>query len=490
MKVEELASVLKNARIIGNKDAEITSLCIDSRLCKEGSVFFCFVGEKNDSHLFIKEAEERGATAVVCERDEQTSLVKIITDDSRRAMSLMACAFYGNPTKKLKLIGITGTNGKTTTSYMLASILRRAGKNVGVIGTLGIRYGKKKIAPSLTTPDPVYLQETLADMVKDGVEYVVAEISAHALYFEKDAGIFYSACIFTNFTQDHLDFFKTMKEYKRAKKRLFTAEKCPIAFINGDDPFGREIGKEREGVGAQTVYYGLKTPADCFAVITKESIRETECMLNLSDLLCKVRLPMLGEHNLYNALAAASCAVYLGVSEKEVSEGLTEMEQVDGRLEYVESFRGASIFVDFAHTPDGLEKSLTALKRFCEGKLICVFGCGGNRDREKRPLMGETVAKLADFSILTSDNPRYEDPMDILAEIEKGYKKISNRYAVVPERAKATGYALGLLGEGDVLILAGKGGETTQEIMGIKYDYNDKATIKDAVERLKNPPQK
>ena len=364
--------------------------------------------------------------------------------------------------------------------------------SMAVVGTLGIYYGKKQIAPELTTPDPLFLHKMFADMVKSGVEYVVAEVSAHALFYRKEEGIPFAACIFTNFTQDHLDFFQTMEKYKAAKKLLFTPERCPIAVLNGDDAVGREIGGlrgESDKAGkTSTVFYGLETPAEAFAVITSEELYGCEFMLNLSDNLCRISLPMTGRHNVYNAMAAAACAYALGIRTEAIAGGLSGMKPVRGRLEPAGKFHGADIFVDFAHTPDGLEKSLAALKSHCKGRLICLFGCGGNRDRTKRSIMGETVARKADFSVLTSDNPRYEDPYDIIAEIEKGYRRFSVHYAVVPEREKAIYYAVGLLKKGDILLVAGKGGEDYQEIMGIKYSYNDNAVIREALSQKPDNP--
>ncbi len=499
MLLSELAACVKGARIVcgarnmqASENTPVRGLTADSRFCSPGDLFFCLSGGKTDSHVYAGDAEAGGAAAVVSERELDLKIPQIVVPDSRRAMSLMASAFYGHAAKKLKIVGVTGTNGKTTTSYMLASILRRAGKSVAVVGTLGIYYGKKQIAPELTTPDPIFLHKTFADMVKSGVEYAVMEVSAHALYYRKHEGIPYTACIFTNFTQDHLDFFGGMQKYKEAKKLLFEAEKCPIAILNGDDATGREIGAERSEADrtgkTQTIFYGLDSPAEIFAVLTSETLYGSEFMLNLSDSLCRISLPMPGKHNVYNAMAAAACAYHLGIRTEAIAGGLNEMQLVRGRLEPAGKFRGADIFVDFAHTPDGLEKSLSALKRHCKGRLICLFGCGGNRDKSKRALMGETVARKADFSVLTSDNPRYEDPSDIIAEIEKGYRRFSVHYAIVPEREKAIYYAVGLLKKGDVLLVAGKGGEDYQEIMGIKYSYNDNAVIREAVSKKPENP--
>ena len=261
---------------------------------------------------------------------------------------------------------------------------------------------------------------------------------------------------------------------------MFLPSVTPIAIFNGDDETGREFAAMRENAknrSEKTYVYGLNTPSDAFAVITDERIDGTECLFNVNDKLCRVEIPMLGRHNVYNALAAATCAVELGIKLSSVSLGLSALKSVNGRLQRIGGYRGGEIFVDFAHTPDGLEKSLEALRPHCKGRLICLFGCGGNRDKAKRPLMGEVVAKKSDFAVLTSDNPRYEDPLDIIGDIEKGYRRFSVRYVVVPDRKKSIAYALDFLKDGDILLVAGKGGETYQEILGIKYPFNDNAII-------------
>ncbi len=457
------------------REREISSLCIDSRISGKGDLFFCFRGTRVDSHKYAKEAANRGVEAIVCERDCGVDCPQIILPDAREGMARLAAAFYHHPERKLKIIGITGTNGKTTTAHLLYSILKKAGKRVGIIGTLGAKYGERRVSPDLTTPDPLFLFSLLNDMAAAEVEYVVMEVSAHALALKKVCPIQFEGVIFTNLTHDHLDFFHTLEAYGEAKKLLFAPSYCKFAVLNADDAFSAQL------TGVENITYGLDNPADSFAVLQGEGVRETLFWLNLSDELCECRLKMAGRHNVYNALAAATCAKRLGVSPEEIARGISGCKQVDGRLEYVATYRGADIFVDFAHTPDGLEKSLSALKKHCRGKLYCLFGCGGNRDAEKRPVMGETVAKCCDFAILTSDNPRYEDPCSILYEIEQGYKKRSREYVAVQEREKATAYALRLLEKGDILLVAGKGGETYQEIMGIKYAYNDKDVIKNFI---------
>lgn len=489
MRLEKLTEGIRCIKQLGT-DREIAALSADSRLCGENALFVCLRGEHTDSHRCATEAVENGAVAVVTEQELPLpdSVAQIVTEDTREALGILASTFYNNPSEKLKVVGITGTNGKTTTSYMLAAILGNAGKRVGVIGTLGIKYAGKTFDSALTTPDPIELQKRLADMVLHGVEYVVAEVSAHAIHYKKIAGVRFAACIFTNLTQDHLDFFEDMEKYRRTKMRLFSANNAPIAILNGDDETGRSIARMRENTDCKTVFYGLHTPSEVFAVVTSETLSSIDGMLNINDKLCRFSLQLTGGHNVYNALAAAACAAELGISVECIGEGLSALERVDGRLERVGSVSGAEIYVDFAHTPDGLEKSLSALKGHCNGRLICLFGCGGNRDKKKRALMGETAAKGTDFTVLTSDNPRYEDPLDILSEIERGYRHFSVRYVVVPDRRRAIEYAIAFLKKGDILLVAGKGDERYQEIMGIKYPFNDKDIIEKTLKIKGNAP--
>ncbi len=478
MKLSELVKELPIKRITG--DCEVYSLCTDSRVAGEGDLFFCYKGTQRDSHDDAVSAEKSGAAAVICEREVRVSCPQVIVPDGREAMARIAAAFYGHPERKLKIVGVTGTNGKTTVAHMLFRILTEAGEAAGLIGTLGARYGCKKIAPALTTPDPVFLFSILADMEKEGITHVVMEVSAHALYLKKDCPITYEVGIFTNFTQDHLDFFKDMKSYGEAKKQLFLPSRCRYAVLNADDVFSRRLAER----GVPCIFYGLDNPADAFAVVKSENIRGSSVLINVEDELCKAEIRMTGRHNVSNALAAACAAKRLEIKPAAVARGLSYEEGVDGRLEWTASFRGADVFVDFAHTPDGLEKSLSSLKEHCGGKLVCLFGCGGNRDASKRPIMGATAALLCDFCVITSDNPRYEDPCKIIGEIEKGYRSVSSSYVAVEDRKKATEYALKILSEGDVLLVAGKGGETYQEIMGIKHAYNDKAVIKSCIGKL------
>lgn len=474
MKLKDLVENTRYEKASGDLSVEITGLCTDSQKVKKGDLFFCYKGVEYDSHNFAQEAVAAGAVAIVAERNLPLDIPQITVKCGREKVAELARIFYGKADEKLKIIAVTGTNGKTTSTFMLDSIFKANKNNTAVIGTLGVCYGEKFISPELTTPDPIYLHSVFADMVKCGVEYVFMEVSAHALYFDKVAGIKFEAGIFTNCTQDHLDFFKNMAEYASTKKLLFKKGRCRYAIINSDDKLGVELLGETE----RAVSYGILNPADVFAVDIEEKLSGIKFVLNLFDELYEVKLNIPAKHNVYNAMSAAAAAKLMGVKTEIIAKGLSKLEKVSGRLERVASYNGAEIFVDFAHTPDGLEKSLQALKGLCKGKLYCLFGCGGNRDKSKRPLMGAVAAKYSDFCIITSDNPRYEDPYDIISEIEQGIKPFNKSYVTVTEREVATEYALRLLNEGDVLLVAGKGGEKYQEIMGIKHFYNDNTVIK------------
>lgn len=479
MRLQRLLNDLPGADLIGG-DAEVYSLCTDSRVAGEGDLFFCYRGTKTDSHAYAAQAEARGAAAIVCERKTEVACPQIVVKDGREAMSRIAAAFYGHPERGMQIVGITGTNGKTTTAHMISSMLEEAGIACGLIGTLGARYADVSVSSALTTPDPICLFSLLSDMARAGVRVAVMEVSAHALALKKELPIRYEVAVFTNLTRDHLDFFGDAERYAAAKRSLFAAERCGCAVLNADDAFSRELIKG----GMPYITYGLETPADAFAVIESETLHGSRALLNLNDELCETLIPLPGRHNLSNALAAACAARRLGVDVQAIAAGLSHT-YVEGRLEWAGSYRGGDIFIDFAHTPDGLEKVLSALKELCGGRLIVVFGCGGNRDAGKRRGMGVAAAKYADIAVLTSDNPRYEDPMDIISEVELGCRFASGRYVVSEERDKAIRLAAEMMERGDILLIAGKGGEHYQEIMGIKYDYNDKAVVRSILENRK-----
>lgn len=473
MKLKELLQRVRYEEIFGDENTEITDVCADSRHACKGSLFVCLKGENCDGHEYAENAVKNGAVALVVERKLPLPVTQVAVSNSRKALSVIAAAKYGYPSDSLKIIGVTGTNGKTTTAHMLAAVLSHSGKKVGITGTLGAKFENRTMSCELTTPDPIYMNYIFSEMVKSGIEYCVSEISAHALYYDKDYAINYEAVIFTNLTRDHLDFFGNMQNYADAKKKLFFERRSKYSVINVDDEFGRKLAFDTPNA----VTYGIKSPSDVFSVIEEETVDGSVALINLCDELCECEINVLGEFNVYNAMAAVACAWKMGISVFNIADGIYDFKGVKGRIEKAGEINGAYIFVDYAHTPDGLLKTLSALKKVCEGKLYCLFGCGGNRDQGKRKIMGETASYLSDFVIITSDNPRFEDSVEIIKEIESGIVD-GKDYVCIEKREDAICYGIKSLNTGDVLLIAGKGAETYQEIMGIKYDYSDYNVIK------------
>ena len=481
MYLSEILKAITYEKSILYRELKISGLSIDSKHILKGDLYIAFQGNKNDGHLFAEEAVANGAVAIVCERVLPIEVPQIIVQNARAVANLLPSIFYGHPEEKLKIIGVTGTNGKTTTIHMLASILQAAGKNIATVGTLGIKYNQVEIAPDLTTPDPIFLFKNLKDFVDAGVEYVVMEVSAHALHYEKVIHIPFEIAVFTNCTPDHLDFFENMEAYKLAKEKFFSNNTCKHRILNIDDALGLAMSKKYVNV----TRYALDTDADVFAIHVDEGLDGSSFLASYNNEFLDIKLQLIGRHNVYNALSAICAAKLLEIEDKYIVQGLESLQMVDGRLQHVAKYKGADIFIDFAHTPDGLEKSLATLRRYCKGRLISLFGCGGNRDRQKRPIMGQISAKIADFTIITSDNPRYEEPMDIIEEIEKGFKSISDNYVAIEDRKRAIAYGLDSLQEGDILIIAGKGAECYQEKMGIKHYFSDQTTVLTLIDAIK-----
>lgn len=472
MKLKKLIKSLEIIDVIGDTDKEITEIKTDCNSSTQGSLFVCLKGLDDDGHNYVLKAQKYGAVAVVCQKKLETDLTQIIVKDTRSALSVLASEFYGRADKKLSIIGVVGTNGKTTTTHIIADVLNGAGIKCGVIGTLGVFYGDKFIEPTLTTPDPVLLHKIFSDMVSNGVKAVVMEISAHAIFWKKICGLKFKVGIFTNFSRDHLDFFGDMESYKKVKKEFFKGNACEYSVINSDDIVGIEIAKSAKN----TITYGIDNPADVFALNLENTEQGTSFVLNLFDCIYTINLPLIGKFNVSNALACATATALMGVKTDYIAKKLNQVNKVSGRLERV--YKGDfSVYVDYAHTPDGLEKSLSALRDITSGKLICLFGCGGNRDQGKRADMGKISGKLADFTVITSDNPRYEEPMEIIKEIENGTLEFSKNYVLIEDREASVEYAINMCGRGDTLLIAGKGGENYQEILGIKRPYNDKDTV-------------
>lgn len=481
MKLVDLLKKVNYKKIIGKKEIDIKEITIDSNKVVQKSLFICINGNSFDGHDYVKQAERYGATAILCEKEVNSTLTQIIVDNTRQVMGKIAANFYGNVDEKMKLIAVIGTNGKTTTSHLIKEIMEKSNMKCGLIGTLGTYYQDKFLEQSLTTPDPIELHKTLFEMYNSGVKNVVMEVSAHAIYLDKVKDLKFFCAVFTNFSQDHLDFFKNIENYKKAKLKFFKENQCKYVVSNSDDELGREISK----MNSNCVTYGLENPADVFAVNVQCKDNKTSFYVNIFDYVGQVDLQMIGFFNVYNALACSCVCSLLGIKAKKTIEQLCKIKGVKGRLERV--YQGEySVFIDYAHTPDGLNKVLMSLKPFVKNRLICVFGCGGNRDQLKRSIMGEVSTNLADFTVITSDNPRYEDPMDIIGQIEKGAIKTGKKYIVIEDREQAVYYALDFAERGDIILIAGKGSEQYQEVLGIKKMYNDVDTVNEYIRSKKN----
>lgn len=476
-----LENLIKNleAKVIGETNLDILDITYNSKKVKKGSLFVCLCGENSDGHDFAKDAERNGAAAILCEKQVQVNIPQIVVSSTRKALSKVFSCFYDNPQNKLKIIGLTGTNGKTTTSFLIKSILEESGKKVGLIGTQGAFIGKQFFQTGLTTPDPQLLFKLLKQMVDFGVEYVVMEVSAHALALDKTEGIVFEVGVLTNLTQDHLDFFETMENYKRAKFKLFEGNKIKSAVLNFDDEFGRKLG---ETITVPFLSYSLNNPSDVFAAKIGNKNGKNKFIVNILDNVFDVESNLIGEFNIYNSLAAASVAAMLGCSTKQIKNGLEKLLGVEGRLNRFNLSNGVVAFIDFAHTPDGIEQALNAIRELKFKQIITVFGCSGNRDKDKRHKMGQIAEKLSDYVVLTTDNPRFENPELILDDIEIGMEKTAHTRFV--SREQAIEFALTLAKKGDCVAILGKGAETYQDINGVNVPYSDFEVVKNFNENL------
>ena len=482
MKLTELASRVPGGYTLIGEDTQIRSLCTDSRRAEKGCLFFCTPGFVSDGHDFAQDAVRLGAEAVVVERELPVSVPQVLVRSVREASGYMAAAFYGYPGDSLKLIGLTGTKGKTTTSYLVKSILEVAGKKTGLIGTVCSMIGGEVIPARLTTPDTVELQRLLARMRDAGMEYVVMEISAHALALSRLAGLKFEVGAFTNFSQDHLDLFATMDDYFAAKMRFFTEGYVRQGVYNADDVKTAEGMKNAE---CPCLRIGIREKSDVYA--NNIEIFERGCQFDLSrhkQFRRTVSISLTGIFNVYNCLMAAGIACAAGIGEDSIVEGLERVRNVPGRFELLNTATPYRVILDYAHSPDSLENVLKTVRSTGKGRVVALFGCGGNRDTAKRPIMGEIGGRLADMCILTDDNPRMEDPMEILRAIEEGIKPTGCRYVVIQNRREAIRYALENAREGDTIVLAGKGHETYQDIAGVKYPFDEKAVVADILDEM------
>lgn len=474
MKLYELISDIAIEEVTGDTIIDINSISIDSKKVKKGDLFICIDGTKTDGHKFISQAIARGAIAIICSKPiEAESITVVKVSNTRKAYSLLSSKFYGNPSKYLNLISVTGTNGKTTTTYVLKTIFEKAGFKCGVIGTNGCVCDEFTEHLELTTPDPFELNYLLKKMLSSGVKYVFFEASAHAIYLDKLIGIQAKAAIFTNITQDHLDFFITMNRYSQAKISYFKHSYMKLGIINIDDPYGRMIIANKQ---IPYLTYGINNPSDVFAINYEMVKGGSHYIVNLFDEILEIKIPLYGIHNMYNVLGAMTVAKAMGIKGETIVAALSEIKPIDGRFNVIED-KGRIIIIDFAHSPDSLSNLIKSARTMTKQRLITVFGCGGNRDKFKRPIMGEIAGTLSDYVVITTDNPRFEEAEDIISEITEGIKKTNCEYNSIILREEAIAYALKLAVDGDIVIIAGKGAENYIDCKGVKEPYSDKETV-------------
>lgn len=454
----------------GAADVEITGLAYDNRSVTRGTLFFCVPGFTRDGHDFALDAVARGAAALVVERRLDLPVPQLVVDDARAAMAQAAARFFGDPTASLEVVGVTGTNGKTTTAYLVREALEAAGRRCGLLGTVTSVVGGSEQPVVRTTPEAIDLQRTFREMLDAGDRACAMEVSSHALELRRVEGIQFAAAIFTNLTQDHLDFHPTMEAYFQAKRRLFEAEPG-VRIANVDDAYGRRLAEELPG----TVTFAVDAEADYRAVRVESDVGGSELTINAPDGPYRVTTPLPARFNVLNVLAAWAAARELGVEPGVLTGALARAWRVPGRFEPVDEGQDFGVIVDYSHTPDSLETALRAARELAEGRLIAVFGAGGDRDRGKRPLMGEIGARLADVALVTSDNPRSEDPEAIIADVVAGASGRSVETEI--DRRAAIARAIEVARPGDVVVIAGKGHEQGQEFAGGRKEPFDDVTV-------------
>lgn len=488
--------LLENINVLelhGQLDVPVQSICYDSRKAQPGSLFVAVAGFRTDGHRYIQQAVANGAVAVVLQ--DQNFVPEGIpwarVTDSRQAMAVLSAAFYHYPANKLTMVGVTGTNGKTTTTYLIASIYKAAGFKTGIIGTIHNVVGGKELPVTNTTPESMDLQSLLAQMVKSEVQCAVMEVSSHALALDRVKGVEYDVAVFTNITQDHLDFHRDMDDYLAAKSKLFRGlgqgspvkENPKYAVINADDPAAAKLIAVS---GGQVYTYGIDQPADVKARDVRVTARGVSFAIASPWGSFDLNMKLIGKFNVYNTLAAFTAGLAAGFAPTVVIGALEQVSGVAGRFETVDRGQDFAVIVDYAHTPDGLENILKTARQITRGRLITVFGCGGDRDRTKRPIMGGIAAKFSDFSLLTSDNPRTEDPVEILKDVEVGLQQAGPdiKYRVERDRRQAILQAVGMARSGDVVMIAGKGHEDYQIIGTTKYPFDDRLVAVEALAQL------
>ena len=471
--------------IEGKASLEIKGLACDSKAVRDGFLFVAVRGSRFNGADFIDEAIERGAKAIILESGNKKAYTFkrgstfIYMDDVRRALSQSSMAFYGDISSKMRLIGVTGTNGKTTTTYLLESLFNKIGEDTGVIGTINYRFGGRLIPAVNTTPGVLELCSLLSSMRKQGIKNSIIEVSSHSLEQGRVDTLDFDIAVFTNLTSEHLDFHKDMKSYLSSKMKLFSKIKQGgYAVINRDDPFSGDIIKQVSSEKkARVLTYGISDSADVRAQDIRFSFQGLKFKLCHKECI-DIRSKLIGRHNVYNILASASCGIAMGIAMKDIARAVEEVPDLPGRLEKVDCGQGFLVFVDYAHTENALESVLKTLRELEPKRLLVVFGCGGDRDKSKRPNMGRVSSKLSDKMFITSDNPRNEDPMHIIDEITSGIEAKNNNYIIEPDRFKAIDLALKEAARGDIVLVAGKGHEAYQIFKNTTLPFDDREVVK------------
>lgn len=473
MKLRDILKDIEITEMGADPDTDISAVEADSRKVSGGALFVAVVGYESDGHRFIPSAAEKGAVCVLCEKKPEIDIPYVITKDTRKGLAMSSANFYDRPSDKMKIVGVTGTNGKTTTTSIIKFLIEQTtGAKVGLIGTNGNMIGFENIDTERTTPESNELQALFAKMYDAGCSYVVMEVSSHALYLDRVYGVKFDVGCFTNLTEDHLDFHKTMEEYGRAKAILF--DRCRVGSINIDDEYGKVI---KENAKSPCVTCSVKEKADFCAenIILRDDGVEFD--LVHGDLSYNVKLAIPGEFNIYNAMTALSACSLLGIPIQKAAEAIKSFGGVMGRAEVVNTGRDFTVIIDYAHTPDALENIIKTVRGYAAGRVVTLFGCGGDRDVLKRPIMGKIAAELSDFVIVTSDNPRTEVPEKIIEDILEGLKDTATPYTVIENRKEAIGWAVANAKSRDIIILAGKGHETYQIIGKEKFHFDEREIV-------------
>lgn len=490
MNLKKMLIGLEGLKAKGNIDVEINGIAFNSKEVQKGYLFVAIKGFETDGHEFINEAIGLGASVILIEEGCDLKKIKnpndvtiVMAKDTREALAVVSCNYYNNPSKKLKLIGVTGTKGKTTTTYMIEDILEKAGRKVGLIGTIETKINGKKIKNNdRTTPESLELQRLLAKMVEEGVEIAVMEVSSQSLKLHRVTGCVFDIAVFTNFAEDHISPSEhpSMEDYLQSKLKLF--EMCKQAIVNVDDLQGSKMQKRFPNL--QITTYGIDNWANLLAKDITVTNSYVDFKAKLTDRNERVKTGIPGRFSVYNSLASICIAQKYNVDPELIKQALLEV-RVPGRSEMVDNKLELPIMIDYAHTPESLQNILSAVKTYTRGRVILVFGCGGNRDSGKRPIMGEVAGKSADYTIITSDNPRNEKPEEIINQIEVGMNKTKGKYEIVLNRKEAIKKAIQMANKRDIVILAGKGHELEQEINGEKKEFDERKIVKEIIQKLK-----